>query len=126
MRHGANFMVARKALLPVLAAIAIAAMLFVPPIHQDAGYHDFADQRTIFGVPNFWNVVSNLPFLAVALWGWRRSGCAEDRIFLFGVAAVRVGVLPRVAHQRDAVLGSLADDGGVHGVVRDDYRRASG
>jgi hypothetical protein len=91
MRHGANFMVARKALLPVLAAIAIAAMLFVPPIHQDAGYHDFADQRTIFGVPNFWNVVSNLPFLAVALWGWRRSGCAEDRIFLFGVAAVTFG-----------------------------------
>ena len=33
------------------------------PIPQDQSYHQFADQRAIFGIPNFWNVVSNLPFL---------------------------------------------------------------
>ena len=81
----------KKALIPVLAAVAAIAMLFVPPIHQDAAYHQFADQRTIWGIPNFWNVVSNLPFLAVALWGLRVRGDAAYRVFLFGVAAVTFG-----------------------------------
>jgi hypothetical protein len=35
-------------------------------------YHRFADQRTFFGVPNFWNVVSNLPFIAVGAVGLQR------------------------------------------------------
>src|SRR5215471_19536391 len=81
----------KKALIPVLAAVAAIAMLFVPPIHQDAAYHQFADQRTIWGIPNFWNVVSNLPFLAVALWGLRVRGDAAYRVFLFGVATVTFG-----------------------------------
>jgi hypothetical protein len=37
-------------------------------------YHHFADNRTIFSIPNFWNVLSNVPFLLVALWGLARSG----------------------------------------------------
>ena len=43
--------------------------LLLPPIPQDQGYHDFADHRTMFGIPNFWNVVSNLPFVAVGAVG---------------------------------------------------------
>ncbi|HEV8267291.1 MAG TPA: ceramidase domain-containing protein [Thermoanaerobaculia bacterium] len=39
-------------------------------IAQDASYHGFADQRTILGIPNFWNVASNLPFLLVGLAGF--------------------------------------------------------
>jgi hypothetical protein len=66
-------------------------MALVPPIRQDPAYHDFADQRTILGVRNFWNVVSNLPFLAVAIWGWRRARSVADRVFLIGVAAVTFG-----------------------------------
>lgn len=46
-----------------------AFFLLVPPIPQDPAYHGFADSRTILGVPNFWNVVSNLPFLLVGLLG---------------------------------------------------------
>jgi hypothetical protein len=80
----------RRFLIPALAA-AMVGMVFVGPIRQDPAYHDFADQRTIFGIPNFWNVVSNLPFLAVALWGWRRARSIADRIFLSGVAAVTFG-----------------------------------
>jgi hypothetical protein len=56
-----------------LAAAAAVALFLLAPIHQDPGYH-FADQRTILGLPNFWNVVSNAPFLLVALWGLARSG----------------------------------------------------
>lgn len=39
------------------------------PIAQDPAYHLFADQRTLLGIPNFWNVMSNLPFLIVGAAG---------------------------------------------------------
>jgi hypothetical protein len=42
-----------------------------PVIAELPHYLEFADTRTILGTPNFWNVVSNLPFLLVALWGVR-------------------------------------------------------
>jgi Ceramidase len=52
-----------------LMAASLAVLLLLPPISQDQSYHRFADQRTFFGVPNFWNVVSNLPFIAVGAVG---------------------------------------------------------
>jgi hypothetical protein len=55
-----------------LMAISLAALLLLPPILQDQSYHQFADQRTMLGIPNFWNVISNLPFLAVGVAGLRR------------------------------------------------------
>ncbi len=42
---------------------------FIDPIAQDKAYHQFADQQTLFSIPNFWNVISNLPFLLVGLIG---------------------------------------------------------
>ena len=44
-----------------LMAASLAALLLLPPITQDQSYHRFPDQRAIIGVPNFWDVVSNLP-----------------------------------------------------------------
>jgi hypothetical protein len=38
-------------------------------VPQPIEYHQFVDQRTIVGVPHFWNVVSNLPFAVVGLHG---------------------------------------------------------
>ena len=53
-------------------AASLAGLLLLPPIPQDQSYHHFADQRMLLGVPNFWNVVSNLPFIAVGAAGlWR-------------------------------------------------------
>src|SRR5688500_515433 len=43
-------------------------------IPQDANYHAFADRRTLLRIPNFWNVISNLPFLIVGLAGLRAIG----------------------------------------------------
>jgi hypothetical protein len=54
-----------------VTAIAAIAVMFVPRIPQPTDYHNFADQRAWFGVPNFLNVASNLPFLFVGLWGLR-------------------------------------------------------
>lgn len=59
----------------LLAAVGLGAALAVGlhgPIAQDAGYHHFADRRTLLGVPNLWNVVSNLLFLFVGLVGLAR------------------------------------------------------
>ena len=55
-----------------LMAASLAALLLLPPIHQDQSYHRFSDGRTFFGVSNFWNVVSNLPFIAVGAVGLRQ------------------------------------------------------
>jgi hypothetical protein len=55
-----------------LAAASLAALLLLPPITQDQTYHHFADERTLLGIPNFWNVVSNLPFIAVGAVGLRQ------------------------------------------------------
>jgi hypothetical protein len=67
-------------------ALAIIGSVFVliPPIPQDPGYHLFADRRTFFGVPNTWNVLSNLPFLLVGLWGlrliWQHRVCTPELV----------------------------------------------
>ena len=54
----------------VTTFVALAVLfLFTSPVPQDPAYHDFADRRTIFGVANFLNVMSNLPFLVIGLWG---------------------------------------------------------
>jgi hypothetical protein len=56
-----------------LMAASLLALLVLPPIPQDQGYHQFADQRTLLGVPNFWNVVSNIPFIVIGALGLRQS-----------------------------------------------------
>jgi hypothetical protein len=68
---------AAKRNLPLLVLLAaavasFAGLLLVPPIHQDQNYHQFADQRILLGVPNFWNVVSNLPFIVIGAAGLAR------------------------------------------------------
>jgi hypothetical protein len=67
--------------------IAAAVLLFWhPPWPQNLAYHNFADQRTLLGVPNFWNVASNLPFLVVGTLGvllvWRRDERARERFVI--------------------------------------------
>lgn len=52
-----------------VALLVIAAVAWMPPVPQDPAYHDFADQRTLYGIPNYWNVVSNLAFVIAALPG---------------------------------------------------------
>src|SRR5262245_8953731 len=59
-----------------LMIISLVALLPLPPLLQDTTYHQFADQRELFGLPNFWNVISNLPFVAVGavgLWKFHRD-----------------------------------------------------
>lgn len=59
----------RSWILPAVAVVLSAVALSVDPVPQDPAYHLFADRRTILGVPHFWNVVSNVPFVLVGIWG---------------------------------------------------------
>lgn len=52
-----------------ICILAIVAALFAPPIAQDLNYHLFSDTHTYFGIPHFWNTVSNAPFLLVGAYG---------------------------------------------------------
>jgi len=54
-------------LLPVAGLVIL--FRFTDPIAQDPAYYLFADGRTLLAIPNFWNVVSNLPFAVVGIWG---------------------------------------------------------
>ena len=52
-----------------LIAASLLGLLLVPAIAQDQAYHQLADQRNLLGIPNFWNVVSNIPFVVVGVVG---------------------------------------------------------
>jgi hypothetical protein len=54
------------------AVIAATAVLFLfPAIPQNEAYHKFADTRALLGIPNCLDVISNLLFLIVGVWGLR-------------------------------------------------------
>jgi hypothetical protein len=59
----------REWIFAAFTVLAIAATFSSPPVLQDPAYNHFADQRTFFGIPNFFDVVSNAPLLLVGLLG---------------------------------------------------------
>ena len=59
----------RRGALALALTAPLAVLLLLDPIPQSSAYHDFADQRARFGVPNFGDVASNLAFLAIGAWG---------------------------------------------------------
>ena len=61
----------RHALLLLTVFGALAFMLSMQPIKQDPDYHDFADHGALLGIPNFFDVISNIPFLLVGIAGLR-------------------------------------------------------
>lgn len=59
----------RVGLLLAAAVVVLVIALLVPPIPQDPAYHLFAEQRALWGIPNFGDVISNVCFLAVGVLG---------------------------------------------------------
>lgn len=77
-----------------LAAIlvgAVAFLLLAPTIRQDENYHSFADQRTLLGIQNFWNVLSNFPFAVVGWLGLRAKPDRASRTLFAGVFLTAFG-----------------------------------
>lgn len=86
----------------LLSIISIIVVFLQEPIAQDQSYHLFGDTRKILGIPNFWNVISNLPFFFTGAWGllWiareKKYGCLSELKFSYftlflGVSLVAVG-----------------------------------
>ncbi len=93
---------ARQYLPLALVAVLIGAALWHGPIAQLPDYHAFADRQARYGIPYFADVVSNLGFALVALWGActlpRASshtaladGWAGYRLFLIGLFLTAFG-----------------------------------
>jgi hypothetical protein len=65
------------------AVAAVVAVFFVPPVPQSQSYHAFADARTLLGIPNAHNVLSNVGFFIVGFLGLvvivRPGGCERER-----------------------------------------------
>jgi hypothetical protein len=87
-----------QCLVAAVAAVAIIGAFLLDPIPQDPAYHAFADDTRLFGIPNFWNVATNLPFLFIGLLGLARVQGLSDamlglhyRVFCTGVALVALG-----------------------------------
>jgi hypothetical protein len=59
----------RVTLLIAVGAAATAVVFSLPPIRQDASYHEFADRRPLLGIPNAFDVLSNLPFAVIGILG---------------------------------------------------------
>jgi len=64
--------ISRKAslgLLVLLTVVFAAVCCLIPRFPQPLSYHQFADRRGLFGIPNLGDVASNLPFAAIGIWG---------------------------------------------------------
>ena len=64
----------RLKIILAVVAVAIITILSIDPIAQPQYYHNFADQRDLLNVPNFFNVLSSLPFVIVGIMGMRLVG----------------------------------------------------
>lgn len=59
----------KKLLILTLTILTIIFLFLFPPIAQPLSFHHFADNRSFWGIQNFGNVASNLPFIFVGSYG---------------------------------------------------------
>ena len=89
--------------LPLLITLVACGLLLAHgPIAQLPHYHEFADQSQFFGLPHAADVLSNIGFAVVGLWGWLRLRPNAEhpaispswygyRLFLVGLMLTAVG-----------------------------------
>lgn len=56
-------------LLIVVTFLSLVAIFLAPPISQPLAFHHFADARRLGDIPNFGNVMSNIPFVVFGVYG---------------------------------------------------------
>lgn len=81
----------RVAIITGLAALAIIVVALTTEIERGPGFHEYADTRTWLGIPHAGDVLSNLAFLIVAVYGARHAYVPMGRLVCAGVAAIGLG-----------------------------------
>lgn len=88
----------RHAVVLLIVVGTLVVILMREPIAQPQAYHDFADKRALFGIPNFGDVASNLAFLIAAIAGlavcFRRDLGRQQSAWVVafsGIALVSIG-----------------------------------
>ena len=82
--------------LAMLAIALVVLIIKISPINQDQNYHQFSDQSAFLNIPNFGNVISNVPFIVIGIFGLTKvskqhvSG-RQYSIFFVGIALVSIG-----------------------------------
>lgn len=59
----------RNWILGLVAVVSAMWLWSLDPVSQNLFYHEFADQRSFWGIPHFCDVMSNIPFLVVGIVG---------------------------------------------------------
>jgi hypothetical protein len=59
----------KDCMLIALIIVVFIGTTLLDPVSQPLGYHEFADQRAIAGIPNLFDVLSNLPFVVIGVVG---------------------------------------------------------
>jgi hypothetical protein len=83
-------------ILLILSILVLSGMMISSPIEQNSEYHNFSDTKSFFGVPNFWNVISNLPFAIIGFLGLSKLNSiatpkTQYLIFFLGIICVSIG-----------------------------------
>ncbi len=101
----------RPLILALIPSASLAFYLSLTPFAGDPCYHCFADARPALGVPNFADVLSNLPFLIVGIFGlkhWKAHRPSDGRyswlVFHLGVIGVAIGSAYYHWNPNDATL----------------------
>lgn len=83
-------------LLIIITVLSVIGVFILPPIEQNESYHIFSDTNMLFHIPNFWNVISNLPFFIIGTFGlYKLNTISENKIQYFilflGITLVSIG-----------------------------------
>jgi hypothetical protein len=80
-------------IIPSLGLFCVIGLVINGPIPQQQSYHNFADQREILGIPNFLNVITNLPFAIIGLLGFRAVRNINEKKLKYISDAIFAGFL---------------------------------
>jgi hypothetical protein len=95
-----------------ITLLTIIVTFCIPRMSQDVAYHEFADQREMFSIPNFLNVITNLPFVLIGIIGLFRvtrmhnkSTTSLSSVMLFiGITGIGLGSAWYHYHPTNATL----------------------
>ena len=58
-----------KIIITFFIVLVMSVFVFINPVSQPQNYYNFSDKNNYYGISNFWNVISNIPFLIVGIYG---------------------------------------------------------